>query len=78
MIVLSDCHGTSNMIDPEINGLIAAPMPESIAAQTRKLLENWEVMGAAAAKTIREGHSYDHMLGVLREVIAEAMGGKKN
>jgi len=78
MIVLSDCHGTSNMIDPEINGLIAAPMPESIATQTRKLLENWEVMGTAAAKTIRVGHSYDHMLGVLREVIAETMGGKKN
>jgi len=77
MIVLSDCHGTSNMIDPEINGLIAAPMPGSIAAQTRKLLENWEEMGTAAAKAIRGGHSYDHMLGVLREVITEAMGGQR-
>jgi len=77
MIVLSDCHGTSKMIEPDITGLIAAPVPESIAAQTRKLLENWEEMGAAAAKTIREGHSYDHMLGVLREVITEVIGGNQ-
>jgi len=71
MLVLSDCHGTLNMITPGVDGLVADPTPESIATQTGKLLENWEEMGEAATKTIRGSYSYDHMLGVLREVIAE-------
>jgi len=77
MLVLSDCHGTLNMITPGVNGLIADPTPESIAEQTGELLKNWEAMGDSAAKTIRECYSYDHMLGVLREVIAEVTGGDK-
>ena len=77
MIVLSDCHGTVNMITPGVDGLVSDPTPESISVQAWRLLENWEQMGDAAAKTIRGGYSYDHMLGVLREVIAGAMGGQR-
>jgi len=76
MLVLSDCHGTLNMITPGVDGLIADPTPESISLQAWRLLENWEEMGDAAAKTIREGYSYEHMIGVLRETITEAMGGQ--
>ena len=76
MLVLSDCHGTLNMITPGVDGLIADPTPESISVQARELITKWEEMGDAAAKTIREGYSYYHMLGVLREVIADVMGGQ--
>lgn len=76
MLVLSDCHGTLNMITHGVNGLIADPTPESISVQAWKLITKWEEMGEAAAKTIREGYSYDHMLGVLRETITETMGGQ--
>ena len=75
MLVLSDCHGTANMITPGVDGLVADPTPESIATQTKIMLKHWRMMGGAAAKTIREGYAYDHMLGVLREVIAEVTGG---
>ena len=75
MLVLSDCHGTVNMITPGVDGLVADPTPESISAQTGELLKNYVQMGDAASKTIREGYSYDHMLGVLREVVAEVTGG---
>ena len=76
MLVLSDCHGTLNMITPGVNGVIADPTPESISEHAREMLKDWEQMGDAANKTIREGHSYTHMLGVLREVIENVVGEK--
>lgn len=71
-VVLSDCAGNVNMIQNGVDGLIAEPTPESIAAKARQLLGNYAAMGKAGSERIRQTYPYHHMYTVFKQLVTAA------
>jgi len=68
-IVLSDCHGNIHRINDGVDGLIAESTPKNIAETTLKLLENYELMGQNASKSVRWEYPYDSTYELYRGLV---------
>ena len=76
-VVLSDCHGNTHKIKPEIDGLVAEPNPRSIAEQTLRLLEYYEEMGWIASQRVHKEFPYDRMHRFYRSLITTVMDERR-
>ena len=76
-IVLSDCAGNVNRIRIGVDGLVADPTPEDIAAKTLELLDNYEEMGAKASERVRREFGYSDLYYRYNELIEKVMETKR-
>lgn len=75
MIVMDDCAGAFNLVEPR-EGLVVSPTPKAIAEAVKSLLNNEKKrvrMGLRASKRVRRELNYDTMLGKFEDMVNDAL-----